>query len=444
MALDFDQTELELDKGILDGTDLQMETIEDTFEKAIARYDYPYADGADLEDMGQKAHTIRFKCYFWDDAEQQSYDTHLDLLDSLEVKELLDFVHPKYGLLKGKIESIVVLHDDSIRKAVLDISFVEQMRGAISVTPAESVLSSVEDAYQTAQEQQEATLAAAIKAVIPAADYGAVSQILDAGEGLLAQMESYSETTRAFVAQVEKYISTAEAVVSQIESPIDSIQATIAYSLTLPGRILGAISGAVEKVARLFDSLADYPSQFISKLDTASADLDSAFADIAVAAQSDGSLAAAAVMPELLTIAFAQRMALETAALYAADNDAANVSNSSAGGNSVSGGNPDFQVMNIRELESSLAVVRTRIEAAVEISREIDSLKKMAVALLTHVNSVRLQREKMIAVTLDNSMPLHLVCLRYGLPYTYAERLISVNSIKHPNFTDGEVLVYVR
>jgi len=69
----------------------------------------------------------------------------------------------------------------------------------------------------------------------------------------------------------------------------------------------------------------------------------------------------------------------------------------------------------------------------------------MAKALLEHVNAVRLEREKMKAVILDNPLPLHLVCLRYGLPCKDAERLLKVNrGIRNPNFASGEVLVYVR
>jgi len=96
-------------------------------------------------------------------------------------------------------------------------------------------------------------------------------------------------------------------------------------------------------------------------------------------------------------------------------------------------------------------VVRGRIETAIAIALAgegsddlVLTLKTMAVALLNHVNSVRLEREKMARVVLDNPMPLHLVCLKYGLPYQDAERLIRVNNIHAPNFTSGEVLVYVR
>jgi prophage DNA circulation protein len=319
MAVDFDQSMLDLDEGRLSGIVLQMETIEDNFEKAIARYDYPYADGVDLEDMGQKAHTIRVRCYFWDDAEQQTYAKHVTLLDILADKNLLDFVHPKYGLLKGKIESIVVLHDDSIRKATVDISFVEQMRGSLNIAPSQSVLSATEEAYTEGQIQQTDILSADIRNAIPTADAGAVTDSLDAATGILTQMQGYSGVTRDFVAQAEKNISAAEAVVNTVESPVNSLQATITYSLTLPGRILGDLSGAVEKVARLNDSLWNYPSQFISKLNIAFDDLQNSFDDLADGAATAGGQSAAAIMSTHLKIASAQRLALEAAAIYADD-----------------------------------------------------------------------------------------------------------------------------
>ena len=430
MSLDFDQSELDLDEGLLDGIVLQMETIEDNFEKAIARYDYPYADGADLEDMGQKAHTIRVRCYFWDDAEQQTYADHKTLLDSLATQDLLDFVHPKYGLLKGKIESIAVMHDDSIRKASLDISFVEQMRAALNVASSQSVLSAVEEAYQEGQVLQEEVLTFDLKSYIPTADAGAITKILDADLGLLIQVQEFSAQTKFLVGSAEKYLALSDAMTNEMESPVNSLQAAITYSVNLPGRILGSTSGSLEIIARLFDSLWTSPSQFIGKLNDAFTDLEDSYIDLAESAAGE---AASDVMAKHLTIACAQRLALEAAAIYADDEQA------------FKDGNTDFQVMNINELESTLAIVRTRLEAAVEVARDIESLKTMAAALLTQVNSVRLEREKMIAVVLDNPMPLHLVCLRYGLPYTDAERLVKVNkNIQNPNFADGEVFVYAR
>jgi len=56
--------EVKTDEGLLAGIRIQFETLDDTFEKAIAQYNYPFADGADLEDMGQKARVIKFRCHF--------------------------------------------------------------------------------------------------------------------------------------------------------------------------------------------------------------------------------------------------------------------------------------------------------------------------------------------------------------------------------------------
>ena len=401
---DFETTDLNTDEGSINRIRLQLETIDDTFEHAIAPYDYPYTDGADLENMGLRQHLIRIRCYYWDDAEQQTYADHTKLIN-LKSKEHLDLIHPKYGLMKGEIESLVIFHDDSIRKATIDVSFIEQMRQTVSVAPAQSVLPAVEEAFQEGQTQQASTLADDLKSYIPT-------------------------QTKFLVGSAEKYLALSDAMTNEMESPVNSLQAAITYSVNLPGRILGSTSGSLEKIARLFDSLWTSPSQFIGKLNDAFTDLEDSYIDLAESAAGE---AASDVMAKHLTIACAQRLALEAAAIYADDEQA------------FKDGNTDFQVMNINELESTLAIVRTRLEAAVEVARDIESLKTMAAALLTQVNSVRLEREKMIAVVLDNPMPLHLVCLRYGLPYTDAERLVKVNkNIQNPNFADGEVFVYAR
>ena len=432
MAEKFSAMMLETDEGLLNDIIIEFETIDDEFEKAIAAYEYPYADGADLEDMGEKAHEIRFRCWFWDDAVNQTYEMHTLLLDSLETKDLIDFVHPKYGLMKGKIQHIGIRHDDAVRAVSIDITFIEQMRKSMQVMLAESVESAVAEAYQAGQTQQQSLLAQAIAAALPAADAAAVTQLLNAGQGILEQMQGYSNATRAFAGQVETYIATAEAGVSAVVSPINSLQATLTYSLDLPGRIMGSLSRALEKKARLYDSLWNYPGQFISKLNDAFDELDAAYADLADSATSAGARSAGVILADHIKIACAQRLALEAAAIFTEDSRAVNDSES------------DFQVMNMNELESTLAVVRSRLASAVSIAREMDSLKTMSAALLNQVNTVRLEREKMLSVILDNPLPLHLVCLKYGLPYTDAERLLKVNSIRNPNFTSGEIKVYAR
>jgi len=438
-------------KGMFNGLELEMETIEDTFEKAIAQYDYPYADGVDLEDMGQKAHKIRMRCYFYDNADQETYSQHILLLNTtLASKDLIDLMHPKYGLIEGKIESMMVQHDDRQRCAVADIVFVEQMRDVYPDKTA-SVLAKVEGTYAKGQAEQETKIATDIKAALPNADKGAVGKTINPLMGLLAQVQEYSNKTRAFVGAVEGYLATSESLVNQVMSPVNSLQATITYAENLPGRILGSNSGIVERVALLYTSLKNFPTRFIKQLDSAFDDM----LDSLKSFNPTDPTPAKEIMTTHLEIACAQRLALEAAQIYAADDDAFR---GGSGENSVemvyanadqaaeeSGGSistSSIQIMNIQELEETLAIVRNRIEGAVAKAREMDSLKQMAEALLIQVNRVRLERERMVKVVLDNPMPLHLVCLKYGLPYTDAERLLKVNRIRNPNFTAGEVYVY--
>ncbi|MCX5828765.1 MAG: DNA circularization N-terminal domain-containing protein [Deltaproteobacteria bacterium] len=439
-------------EGMFNGLSLEMETIEDTFEKAIAQYDYPYADGVDLEDMGQKAHKLRMRCYFYDNAEQKTYGYHILLLNDLASRDLIDLMHPKYGLLEGKIESFIVQHDDRQRCAVVDIVFVEQMRATYEGgAPPLYVQAKVETAFSDGQKQQAAKLASDIKAALPPPDKSIIEKILDRSKALLAQVQEYSNKTRAFVGAVEGYIATSEAIVNQVMSPVNSLQATISYAENLPGRILGSNAGIVERVALLYTSLKNFPTRFIKQLDSAFDDM----LDSLTSFNPTDPTPAKEIMATHLEIACAQRLALEAAQIYAADDDAfrggsgeksvgmvyANA-DQAAEESSGSISTSSFQIMNIQELEETLAIVRNRIERAVAKAREMDSLKQMAEALLIQVNRVRLERERMMKVVLDNPMPLHLVCLKYGLPYTDAERLLKVNRIRNPNFTAGEVYVY--
>jgi prophage DNA circulation protein len=422
------------DVGDLDGIAIEMETIEDGFEKAIAEYEYPFADGVDTEDMGEKGRTVRVRCFFWDDAEQSTYSNHITLINNLSSKSLHEFTHPKYGLLKGRIKTVQVRHNDLKRYAEVDLTIIEQMRGTIEPQMLPSIVSSLEEAYVKGQEEQQDKLASDLKTALPGCDVGAISKTLSSASSMIAQVQEYTDKTRAFVSCVEGYISMAEAVVDQAVSPVNSLQATITYSLTLPGRILGSVAGAVEKVAVLYDSLKNYPTRFLDKLDDAFDDLADSFKAFGDGDSSSMGGAAEETLTAHLEIAAAQRMALEAASLFDADETAFR-----------EGTDTDYQVMNIRELETALAIVRQRIETAVEQAREITSLKAMAESLLIHVNQIRLEREKMLEVVLDNPMPLHLVCLKYGLAYTDAERLLKVNrQIRNPNFTAGEVSVYAR
>lgn len=409
--------------------DLEMETIEDTNEKSIAQYKYPYADGADLEDMGLDAHKIRVKCYFWDDgASHNTYDQHKKLINiifkendrtsSAGVKKLISFQHPQYGLLYGKIESIVVNHNDLLRTAQVDLVFIEDGQPSIKAKTITGK-SAVESAYVSAQ----------------------VAQIKKTEASLLDKIKGYTDKVTALKSKVSTYIAKIQAKVKDAASPIDTLQSAITYSTDLPGIIVGSLATSLEKDTLLYSSLINYPARYLTLLSSSFDDLASAFSQlkssssVSATSISDDS-AVGEIMVEQLKISCALRIGLEASTLI--DTDDAAYHDPSA--------YPDVQIMTLTELEESLAVARKWLDKAIDIAREMDELKTIAGALLDQVNTVRLEREKLIKVVIDPPMPLHLVCLKYGLAIADAERVLRINRnrIKNPNRTSGEILIYAR
>jgi len=434
----------------LDGIELEMETIEDTFEKSIARHEYPFADGADLEDLGQKARVVRLRCHFWDDgAGHQTYNGHIGLVNHLASSSLSELVHPKYGVMKGCVERVSVRHDDRIRYAEVDIDFVEQMRSAISPIVQQDVEAGVEGEFAAGQSEQEDELALDAAGML-GKEGGIVFQALDAAKNIQEQFSGLSRFAGDFVRELDRYVSLFQATVTELTNPINSLQATIGYGLSLPGRVIGPIAQALERTARLYDSLRASPVRYVSSLDLAFKSLEEATRRFSPSTSRAGA-AARAVTLKHLRIAAAQRLALETAYLYREDE-----ANRRKMRRAETAQSFDIlgrylrpvetaPVMNVTELESSLATARRSIQVAIDESRSMRCLQNLALLLLEHVYTVKLEREKIIKVEIDQATPLHLVCLRYGLPYNYAGRIRLINPrLPNPTFTSGEVALYVR
>lgn len=426
----------------IDGLALEIETIDDAFEKVIVRHEFPFKDGALLEDMGRKARVVKFRCYFWDDgADHATYDLHKELLDYLAALEIVELVHPKYGPLRGCVESMSVRHDDRDRTAEIDVTFVEGLIEDGGDTRRDDVEAVAEEAYNDGIEDQKREFADDVRDALGPEASGILDRVLDPALGIVEQFQDVSTKARNYLKTVETYVGTMEATLNTIANPANSLVSTINYGTNLPGRVIGSLSRVVERYALLYDSLKTAPARFVDSMTFGLKGLPNASGKFS----------------KTTTIAAASHTALQTAYCYKADevlrvaqkkNEGVrafdvlgNYTAPAAAGTGVSSLAPET-TMTVNELESSLAVVRASLQEAVELSRQSTSLKQQALQLQIHVSNIKLEREKIIRILLDNPMPLHLVCLRYGLPYNAAERLLTINSIRNPNCASGEVSVY--
>ncbi len=418
----------DLYKGEIDGIPIDYEKIEDGFEKSISKYEFPYRDGALLEDMGQKARNIRIRCYFFN----ETYLDHIELINHLESTDISEFTHPKYGLIKGSIEAMIVRHDERELTAEVDLTFVENLRGEIEPAAYVDVKEATEEVFSQGQDELMHVYANDVVDELGAEGYDILGRELDSTKGILEQFNNVSLKASDYVKQVDTYVRTLEGTLTEIANPANSLIATINYGVNLPGRVIGSIARTIERYAILYDSLRTSPARFLDSLKTG----------LLVLEHSTDKFA------KHTKIASAQRRALETACIYKADEEIRVKVNRSAQqrsfdvlGNYIKAESPG-QIMTVNELELTLGDVRTSLQESIDASRQMESLKTMALTLLTTVNTIKLEREKIVAVSVDNELPLHIVCLKYGLPYNDAERIMSINNIKNPNFTRGEINIY--
>lgn len=67
---------------------------DDAIERDVARYSYPYVDGEDIVDLGQKANELSLTAVFWGD----DYETKLkNFLGALAIKGAGELIHPVFG-----------------------------------------------------------------------------------------------------------------------------------------------------------------------------------------------------------------------------------------------------------------------------------------------------------------------------------------------------------
>ncbi len=384
----------------LGGIPLQCQTIEDGFEKAISKAEMPYTNGADTDDLGLKARTMTVRCYFYDD----NYSNHQLLIDLSKTFDLLEFVHPVYGLIKVRIEKMVIRHDDQIRAAEIEISLIEDGSPQAKIKPWEDIKGKIEQHNEDSVAEQKQSV---------------LSKILALG----TKGEAYCETA----------ISKFGALMTNVANPANTLASLVDYGTDLPGRFVQAAALAVERYAIAYETLRDAPAAYHAQLAAALGELNAQFDKFG--AQVDAASAA--------------RLALEAAGFYSADeqlrqnnNTAEKVSGFDINGNRTSVSTPD--PLNSIEIETILALTNTAVQRALEGDRGNIALKLMSTDLYNAAVRLKQSGENVTTVRIDNPTPLHLICLRYGLPYNAAPRVLALNpQIKDPNRVSGEILMYV-
>ncbi len=443
--------------GLLNGVrttvELVIQDIDDHEPNALAIHEFPGRAGGIVENMGAKARSIRFKCFFgtYIGAPYENHEVVRDLLPQLTQKEL---THPKYGIVKGDIQDLNTRHTDLKETAEMDITFIEDLLSNEQPQVQVSMPGWSEGAFLDGQDEQQSDLADDMAEDCGTDGASAASRALDAAKSIVSQYQDLSGKVRSYVSQIDTAVNKLESTLTLVTQPANTILATVHFAENLPGRVIGSIARCVERYAESYNALRNFPAQFQRSLKFSLGQLEASFRAFqskapAGSTRAVGETAAMTTVANHIRLASAHRLALEAAYGLSDDQSDRLVARKNEGEKSfdllgnymepVRAG----RLMTVNEIEATLASVMAAAQETVDIMRGVQTVKTAVSGLVDYTRKIKLEAEKIRQVDIDGVLPIHLICLKYNLPYNAAERLLAINpQIKHPNFVSGTISIY--
>jgi hypothetical protein len=409
----------------INGYTMKVSTVDDGFEASIVQHLYMNRPGAKLENLGLNARSITVNSY-WN---RENYEDHKGFLNGLYKGDLSEFIHPNYGTIIGHVQSAHVHHDDGINYCEIQITFIEDSSQLSVPSASADISASTEELFQQATQEQ----------------------IVLAGTSLLGAVHSIQ-------AAVENGIAAFEGVMQNVALPADALVSAIDYGTSLPGRLVGSVANCVARYATAYKTLVQSPVAFFNSIDLGYRKLMQSIDSFSISSGSpsvDGT--AKTILAQHLGLAAAQQHCLQAAYVFESEETGRNTIRKwekatafDSQGNYVPQ-EPMPQIMNAREIDHVLYLIRKFCQERIGVygsndptaTREVPSLKAMCSAILAYVETVKLEMEAIVTIDVDPPMPLHMVCLREGLPYAMAERILSINSIGNSNAVSGKINIYV-
>lgn len=426
-------------KAKLDGFDLLIEDsgTADTWEKNVPEYDIPFASGAHTDGLGVRARHIQFTTVWFND----SYEMHEAFIAHCLLDSINTLIHPKYGQIKGRVKSVQAVHRDNPQLVKIDVAFVEDADPDVEPVYTPDLVAIVDQSIAAAQLSEMERFASDVNANMGPAGAAILAVALDPELGILGQIQGLSTAGRIWINKIETAVSAIDAAFANITNPVESLLSTIDYGTTLPGRVIGSVARSVERCALAVKKTNDSPLAFMYAFRGAAETLLSSSGDLAKYVVSGIPQLTAVVMAELYSADQKQRDELlkqESQDVWGNDGTLKYI--------------PVLpSVLTINDIEMSIKSYRETAQAAIDSIRTdlgspelIKNINIICKNLSDYVDSIKLNRERMIEIDVMDPVPVHLLCLQYGLPYTAAERICAINNFECPNFVSGKVKMYVR
>lgn len=404
---------------------LKLVSIGDEISHAIAETQYPYKNGADLEDMGVNPEDFRFSCIITNEDYDKNYSALRNWFLSY-FPEPVELYHPDHDtILYGYPKNVSFASDKRRKYAEFQFDF--------EIANLQEETQAFTDPTDVTYEEAKEVNADVQTAIADEMQKAGVPDVEGSDWSLLDVWGSLGDAARAFASGVQSAMAKIQGVITTVKAPIDAINTTIDYMGTLSGKLTESLQGCCDS----FSGLA----RRATKSKSSTAVLAANMSDMLV------SLAGSPVYAAYATLA-ASTLANETAKQISDDERkmgesiaAESVVSDDAEGREIAETKPAY-IVTPAELEDSVATVREFINTVLPVAICPERLKKQAATLSEAVLRIKMEYMTTKKVMLQHETPLHRVCLDNGLGYKAAERLCALNAVKNPTFMNGEVLVY--
>lgn len=408
------------------GITLPCEDISDQHKAAIVRHQYAGQSGAELEFLGMDAGETRLRCVFNGREELAHYRS---ILDVMRAGEAVLVSHPFLGEFSSLLSESSCKWDDRIDCGSVDFTVIESGLNRtfeyrpraiqLRVELTSQVLSNTCDDWSSPFHPDSA----------PEAD------LSDPTWAEKINALGLGNKVSALVAQVKTGLGRVDALTAAITSPVSAAFNALEFGSTLPWQVAKRIMALLDLMGGRIEGAPD-PVESCMRFvaDVRSLALQFRGGPLAGMVQVLGAMQVAGTAASIMD-ADEQRLRAQIALEESETFDAR--------GNWIGRAiQPGQMPATPDQVGKMVVAVRTLISEALPMISDGAAMERMALALQDQYRDRLVEFEQLVEIDVPQPMPLHLICVRHGLPYNTAERLVRLNNIRNPSFVSGRIRIY--
>lgn len=377
---------------------------DDSADRAVAEYSYPYRDGADIEDLGRGSRKVSIEAIFFGNDYEQRLRAFLRVLDEPGEGDLQ---HPVFGAMFAQLTSYRIHHEaDNVDQASITLEFTES-------TPSQPF-------FDHSLPSQKAEAVAAHGDTARNAFAAALASIIDTLRA--------SDTLATFEDLRTSMSGPLIAGLSQVQGVLGSGLDVLAYPRAWANDISAVVGGILD--------LRDFNTNLMADWNAAGNVLGLFDLFTGSGTASPAPIAASTVPTEAQAVAVTQAYIAASAAVGHAD--AAGL---------VLAAEAETPTLSPVEIETVANAARSHIDAAIESVRAIlpieqsrpitEALKDQALAIQEAARGIIEARPPLIQRAVEAPGSLRLLAHRWYGDHTRAAELARLNlgnGLRQPNF----------